>query len=125
VPSPALEAALAEFEVEYGSISGLFATASATMAEWAEAEPGNTSGIAESQSSADPVYVAFVRGDFAAVGPPVLDDPGTNQARAEYDIGRVVFDAMGTLLNIRLWSSNEVGPPITTGDPPIGPEFDG
>jgi hypothetical protein len=114
---PGLRAeALETFQAEYGHVEEVYGEASTSLGEWAEAEPGRTSGeTIDSSTAGQPVYALFVTGNLVVDGPPL---PEGGQARSTFVAGRIIFDASGDLVSISLW------PDERAADPPFGPRFD-
>lgn len=103
------------FQLEYGPISSTYAAASASLGEWGESEPNNTSGLSiTSENSASPVYAVFFGGNFQVERR--FADVGT--VNSNYAFGRIVLDRSGRVLSVLLWEQRK------DASTPFGPSFD-
>jgi hypothetical protein len=124
IPAAAQEAALAEFEAEYGTVDEIYASGETTMGPWRSMEPNNTSSFPiPPYEETDPIYALFVWGSFEVVGPASRDPPASPES-GTFEGGRIVFDASGVILNIALWLEDTNIQAFATGDPPFGANFD-
>jgi hypothetical protein len=115
IPATAKTAALDEFASEFGSIQEIYGEASATLGEWAEAEPQRAQALAESSENADEeIYAVFVLGNFTITS--ALTPEGRLPMHATG--GRVVFNSQGDVLSISLWTGDR------PASPPFGERFD-
>jgi hypothetical protein len=107
----------------YGDVADVYASGASTLGSWMATEPNNTSGLGGGSTSDEtmPLYAAFVQGDFTVSGPIGPKGP----IEASYDEGRIVFDANGKILNIRMWSSKtHPNAPFSNGEPAFDSAFD-
>jgi hypothetical protein len=124
IPAAAQEAALAEFEAEYGTVNEIYASGETTMGLWRSREPNNTSSFPiPPYEETDPIYALFVWGSFEVVGPASRNPPASPES-GTFEGGRIVFDGSGVVLNVALWLEDTDIQAFATGDPPFGADFD-
>jgi hypothetical protein len=90
-----------------GEVTEVYSTASTSLHNWAELEPGRASSVGDSIKGDALVYAIFVHGKFQSTS-PMGDSPA-------YDGGRLVIGGDGQVLSVWLWND---------GDPPKDVPFD-